>query len=178
LRTRLDTGALITAVKEELARTSAPAGGAAFRLTDVTLQSTLVDNHMVRDRALALLSAFFSVVAIVLVVVGLYGVLAYSVAQRTREIGIRLALGARPSRVAGLVLSDVGVMTIAGLALGAGGAIVAARFIQTLLFEVKPSDLWSIAMPLACLVTACAAAAFIAVLRAMRISPAAALRAE
>ena len=84
----------------------------------MTLQSTLVENTLVRDRALALLSAFFSVVAIVLVVVGLYGVLSYSVVQRTREIGIRLALGARPLRVMGLVLSEVGAMTVIGLALG------------------------------------------------------------
>ena len=73
----------------------------ALRLDDVTLQSTLVDNTLVRDRALALLSAFFSVVALVLVIVGLYGVLSFSVVQRTREIGIRLALGARPLRLMG-----------------------------------------------------------------------------
>ena len=76
-------------------------------MTDVTLQSTLVDNTLVRDRALALLSAFFSIVAIVLVAVGLYGVLSYSVVQRTREIGIRLALGARPLGVVGLVFQKL-----------------------------------------------------------------------
>jgi putative ABC transport system permease protein len=173
VRTRLETGALIGALRQELRRTPQ-----AFRLTDVTLQSTLVDNHMVRDRALALLSAFFSLVAIVLVVVGLYGVLTYSVLQRTREIGIRLALGARPVRVAGLVLSDVGVMTIAGLVLGAGGAAVAARFIQGLLFEVKPADVWSTVMPLTCLLAACTLSALIAAVRAIRINPTVALRSE
>ena len=82
-----------------------------------------------RDRALALLSAFFSVVAMVLVAVGLYGVLSYSVVQRTREIGIRLALGARPLRVVGLVLSEVGSVTAIGLVIGAAGGVAAARFI-------------------------------------------------
>ena len=173
VRTRLDTGALIAMLRQELARPPL-----AFRLTDVTLQSTLVGNHMIRDRALALLSAFFSIVAIVLVVVGLYGVLTYSVVRRTREIGIRLALGARPLTVVAVVLSEVVMMTLAGLVLGAGGAIVAARFIRELLFEVNPSDIWSAVAPLACLLVACTLPALIAVFRAMRINPTTALHAE
>ena len=111
------------------------------------------NHHRVRE--IALLSAFFSVVALVLVIVGLYGVLSYSVVQRTREIGIRLALGAQPLRVVGLVLSETGALTIAWLVLGAAGAAFAARFITVLLFEVKPSDLWIIAVPLTCLLVAC-----------------------
>ena len=113
VRTQLETGALAAVLRDELPRIHP-----AFRLADVTLQSTLVENTLVRDRALALLSAFFSVVAMVLVAVGLYGVLSYSVVQRTREIGIRLALGARPLRVVGLVLSEVGSVTAIGLVIG------------------------------------------------------------
>jgi putative ABC transport system permease protein len=173
VRTPLETAALSAMLRQELTRPPA-----AFRLTDVILQSTLVDNHMVRDRALALLSAFFSLVAIVLVVVGLYGVLTYSVVQRTQEIGIRLALGARPLTIVRLVLSEVGVMTIAGLVLGAAGAVLAARFIQDLLFEVAPSDLWSTAVPLTCLLSACTLSALIAARRALRINPTMALQAE
>ena len=70
--------------------------------------------------------------AIVLVAVGLYGVLSYSVVQRTREIGIRMALGARPLRIVGLVVSEVGVVTAIGLVVGAAGGIAAARFITAL----------------------------------------------
>src|SRR5881397_3029010 len=77
-------------------RSELPRVHPAFRMTGVTLQSTLVDNTLVRERVLALLSGFFSIVAIVLVPVGLYGVLSYGVVPRSREIGIRLALGAPP----------------------------------------------------------------------------------
>ncbi len=173
VRTRLEAGALAARFREALARTHP-----SMRLTEVTLQSTLVGNTMVHDRALALLSVFFSVVALVLVIVGLYAVLSYSVVQRTREIGIRLALGAQPLRVVGLVLSEIGAMTIAGLAVGAAGAAVAARFITELLFDVNPWDLWSVVVPLTGLVVACTVSGLVPALRATRIDPSTALRDE
>ena len=161
------------ALRQELAHTHA-----ALRITGVTLQSTLVDNTLVRDRALALLSAFFSTVALVLVIVGLHGVLSFNVVRRTREIGIRLALGARPLRVVGLVLSHVAATAFIGLALGAAGATLAARFITALLFDVNPSNTWSIAAPLGCLLFAGAMSAIIPAWRATRIAPTTALRHE
>jgi predicted permease len=173
VRTRLDTAALTAMVRRELARIDP-----ALQLTGITLQSTLIDNTLVRDRALALLSAFFSTVALGLVMVGLSGVLSFSVARRTREIGIRLALGARPRRVIGLVLSEVGAMTIVGLALGAAGAAFAARALTVPLFDVQPSSISSVAVPLFCLLFACALAALAPAWRATRIAPTTALRAE
>jgi putative ABC transport system permease protein len=173
VRTRLEMGALLTALREAV-----PDAHARFRLGDVTPQSTLVDNHLVRDRALALLSAFFSLVASILVVVGVYGLLSYTVLQRTREIGIRLALGAHPARIALLALRGVGGLTVLGLVIGGAGAALTGRFMATLLYEVTPSDLWSIAAPLLALLTACALAAVIPVQRAMRIDPASALIVE
>jgi predicted permease len=173
IRTRLDAGALAATLRDEV-----PRARAGFRLSDVILQSTLVDNTLVRDRALALLSVFFSLVAIALVIVGLYGVLSYSLVQRTREIGIRLALGAQPSRVARFVLSEVGPMTIVGLIAGAAGATFAGRFISPLLVAVAPSDPLSVSAPLGCLLTACALAALIPATRAIRIDPVMALRSE
>ena len=149
-----------------------------FGVTDVTLQSTLIDNTLVRDRALALLSAFFSVVAIVLAGVGLYGVLSYSVVQRTREIGIRLALGARPVRVVGLVVSEVGLVMAIGLGAGVICGAAASRFITALLYQVKGTDVWSVAAPLICLFIVCALAALFPVLRATRVDPTTALRYE
>ena len=173
VRTRLPVDAAAAAVRQEIARPHY-----SLRLTGITPQSTLVDNALVRDRALALLSAFFSAVALVLVIVGLYGVLSFGVVRRTRELGIRLALGAQPRRVVGPVLSEVGGMTIVGLALGAAGAAAAAQFVGALLFDVKPSDVWSIAAPLVCLLAACAISAVAPVWRATRILPTTALRHE
>jgi putative ABC transport system permease protein len=173
LRTPLDPEMLAAILREEL-----PRADPAFRLADVTPQSTLVGNHMVRDRALALLSAFFAFVATILVVVGLHGVLSYDLLQQTRDIGIRLALGAQPISVLASLLSGVGAMTIVGLIIGGIGAAVTGRFLTALLFEVRPSDAWSIAAPLTCLLLACASAALLPALRATRIDPTIALRGD
>jgi ABC-type antimicrobial peptide transport system permease subunit len=117
-------------------------------------------------------------VAIVLVAVGLYGVLSYRVVQRTREIGIRVALGARPLRVMGLVVSEIGLVTALGVAGGLAGGIAISRFIVALLYDVKPSNVWSIVAPLVSLLFACASAALLPALRATRVDPATALRYE
>jgi predicted permease len=173
VRTRLDMDTLMTTLLAEV-----PRAHAAFRLGDVTPQSTIVNNHLVRDRALAVLSAFFSLVAIVLVVVGVYGLLSYTVLQRTREIGIRLALGAQRAQIVALVLWGIGGLTLIGLVLGGIGAALTGRFMTTLLFDVTPSDMWSIAAPLICLLVACAVAAVLPAHRAARIAPATALTVE
>jgi predicted permease len=173
VRTHLDPSALTALLRNELPRIHP-----AFRMTGVTLQSTLVDNTLVRERVLALLSGFFSIVAIVLIAVGLYGVLSYGVFQRTREIGIRVALGARPLGVVSLVVSEIGLVMALGLGLGLAGAIAATRFITALLYEVKPSDIWSIAAPLTSLLFVCSFAALLPALRAARIDPNTALRYE
>jgi predicted permease len=173
VRTRLETATFAALLRDELPRVHP-----AFRVTDVTRQSTLVDNHLVRDRALALLSAFFSVAAIVLVAVGLYGVLSYTVLLRTREIGIRLALGARPVRIVSLVVSEMSVVTTIGLILGAAGGIAAARFITALLYDVRPWAPSSMAAPLGCLIVVCALASAIPAVRATRVDPTSALRCE
>lgn len=173
VRTRLDMGPLVATLLAEV-----PRAHAAFRVGDVTPQSTIVNNHLARDRALAVLSAFFSLVAIVLVVVGVYGLLSYTVLQRTREIGIRLALGAQPAQIVALVLWGVGGLTLIGLVVGGVGAALTGRFMTTLLFEVTPSDMWSIAAPLICLLLACAVAAVLPAQRATRIAPTTALTVE
>src|SRR6202521_827225 len=108
----------------------------ALRVSIMMLQSTRINNTLLRERLLALLAGFFAIVAVVLAAIGLYGVLSYSVVRRTKEIGIRVALGARQLGVVRLVVSDVLLVIAIGLAIGIGGGFALGRFVATLLFEV------------------------------------------
>src|SRR5262249_30771130 len=92
------------------------------------------------DRMITTLSAAFAVLATLLAAVGLYGVLAYSVAQRTREIGVRMALGANAGNVRAMVLRQVGIMTLIGGAIGIGGAVGLGRGAQSLLYQLTGND--------------------------------------
>src|SRR5262249_31988880 len=118
-----------------------------FHVTSITSQAAMVNRTLVRERLLALLSGFFALVGLVLTAVGLYGVLSYSVVQRTREIGIRVALGARALGAVRSVLADAGASTLIGAACGLAGGLYLSRFVQTMLFEVAAFDVSSVALP-------------------------------
>jgi putative ABC transport system permease protein len=152
--------------------------GHSLRTVDVTLQSTLVNDALIHERLLAVLSCFFTLVAAVLAGVGLYGVLSYSVVRRTREIGIRVALGARRVSVVRLITSEIGLVTAIGLAAGLAGGEMLARSVSKLLYEVKPTDAASVAFPVACLLGAAAVAALRPAMRAARVDPSVTLREE
>ena len=124
------------------------------------------------------LVAAFAVAALALAVIGVYGVVSYAVAQRTRELGVRMALGARPAQVARLVLGHGARLTIVGLVLGAAGALAVTRFMQTLLFEVAPTDPATYSIVAAALALAALAACQIPAMRAAHVDPLAALRTE
>jgi predicted permease len=173
VRTSLDAASAVTLLRGALPRVDA-----GLRVTSVTRQTMLIENTLIRERLLALLSGFFALVALVLAAVGLYGVLSYAVIQRTREIGIRLALGARRARVARVVLADVTLVTLIGLAAGLSGGLLLARWVSALLFEVRPTDLGSLAWPAACLAVAALLAAVPPAWRAARVDPLVALRWE
>jgi len=152
--------------------------GPLFRVTSARRQSAVIEGTMLRERLLALLSAFFATVGLVLAAVGLYGVLSYSVVQRTAEIGLRMALGARQASVIATVLTDTAKAVAAGAAGGLAAGLFFARFVENLLFEVKPLDTWSLGLPLGALLLVAVAAATVPAKRAAQIDPVIALRYE
>jgi len=150
----------------------------AYRVSNVQTQQELVDSQTIRERLLALLALFFATVALLLAALGLYGVLNYSVLQREREIGIRIAVGARIGSIARLVTAQIFVAVFIGAAAGIALGMTSVRYVQTLLFGVKGTDPSMFIAPAFVLLTAALLAALPAVLRAARIDPSIMLRAE
>jgi ABC-type antimicrobial peptide transport system permease subunit len=137
-----------------------------------------VKENVFLDRMISMLTVAFAALATLLAAVGLYGVLAYSVAQRTREIGVRMALGADAGRVRRMVLRQVGVMTAIGGLIGIAGAIGLGRMAQSLLYELQGRDPVVITVSVVCLAIVALGAGYIPALRASRVDPMAALRYE
>jgi predicted permease len=135
-----------------------------------------VKDNVFLDRMISVLSASFALLATLLAGVGLYGVLSYSVEQRTREIGVRMALGANSANVRGLVLRQVGVMMLIGGVVGTAGALGAGRAARSLLYRLEGHD--PVALSIAVVLLACVAlaAGFIPARRAAQVDPMHALR--
>jgi ABC-type antimicrobial peptide transport system permease subunit len=119
-----------------------------------------------------------TIVALLLTAVGLYGTVDYSVGRRTREIGVRRALGAQQAGIVWLVVRRVALFAVAGLAVGAGAGLIGSRALRTLLYDVDPFDHLVIALAPAVMVSVCTIAASIPAWRAAHIDPAVALRRE
>jgi predicted permease len=130
------------------------------------------------DRMITTLSSSFALLATLLAAVGLYGVLAYSVAQRTREIGVRMALGAASSQVQAMVLRQVGRMVLIGGVIGLAGAIALGRVAQSMLFQMSGSDPVVMALSVVLLALVAMAAGYVPAVRASRVDPMQALRYE
>ncbi len=138
----------------------------------------LVAPQLAVPRFDALLLSIFALAAIVVAAVGLYGIMASAVSQQTRELGIRMALGATVSGVRNMVLKQAMIVACAGTAVGLVGALASSRLLKSMLFDVRPSDPTTLAGVTALLLLTAASAAYIPARRATRIDPARALRAE
>jgi len=149
-----------------------------FRVSNVRTQKDLEQSQTVRERLLAMLALFFALVAVLLAGVGLYGVLDYSVFQRRREIGIRLAIGAPAGDIARRVTVEVFSMVVAGALAGVGLGMASAPYIEALLYQVTPTDLTMLALPSLTILASALLAALPAVIHAVRIDPVTMLRAE
>jgi putative ABC transport system permease protein len=159
-------------------RQEVPRARPELRVSNLRTQTELVQQHTVRERLLAMLALFFAGVALLLAGVGLYGVLDYSVLQRRREIGIRMAIGAPAADIARRVTVNVFTMVLIGAAAGLAIGMTSAQYVQTLLYGVKATDLAMLTVPASTILVAVLLAALPAVIRALRIDPVAMLRSE
>ena len=147
-------------------------------LTSVDPMSTLLANSFAEERYRTMLIGMFGVLAAVLASVGMYGVTARAVAQRTREVGIRMALGASSSSVSGLIVGQTLAGVIVGVALGVVGALAVARLLSPFLFGVSATDPLTYAAILMLLATVSVISSWLPARRAGRVAPSTVLRSE
>jgi macrolide transport system ATP-binding/permease protein len=147
-------------------------------VTDLKTEAAQVDQTMNQEIAFARLCTGFAILALTIACVGLYATMAYMVARRTGEIGIRMALGARRGNVIGMVLRQVIGIAFAGLAIGIPAACASSRLVASFLYGIKPTDPVSVGMAVLMLLGAVLAAGYAPARRASRIDPMVALRSE
>jgi len=173
MKTGGDPLPLGTAVREQLRALDPEVPAAQMRDMEMVLSQSVAP-----QRLNVLLIGAFAVLALALALLGLYGVIAYTVQQRTREIGVRVAVGASRASVLRLVIGDAMRLTAIGVALGLAFALASGGVLASLLFQVGPHDVQTLAV-VAVLLPACAAlASYIPARRAMRVDPVVALRGE
>jgi predicted permease len=151
--------------------------GHEYPLYVQTLEERM-DRMTVDERMIALLSAFFGGLAMLLAAIGLYGLMAYSVTRRTSEIGVRMALGAKRADVTGLVLREVVILAGVGILIGIPAALAASKWIATMLFGLSATDPATIAFATGILLAVALFAGYIPARQAARIDPMSALRTE
>ena len=173
VRTKGNPVALASAIREQV-----HALNRDLPVFDIRTMEERIRESTGKARFTALLLAVFAGMALLLSAVGIYGVMAYIVTQRTREIGIRMALGARPGDVLGLVVRRGGVLAAGGVAIGIGGALAATRVLATLLYQVKPDDAGTYVTIASGLLVVALAASYVPARRAAAVDPSSALRAE
>jgi predicted permease len=173
LRTAADPRAILPAIREVVAQVNTN-----LPLFDVKTESEQIDRLLFQERLVARLAGFFGLLALVLACVGLYGLLSYEVSRRTREIGIRMALGARAESVLKLVLRQGIALAVIGAAVGIGVALGVTRYLTSMLYDVHANDPITMIGVAVLLTLVAVAACYIPARRAMRVDPMVALRYE
>jgi len=173
VRTTGDADAIVGSVRNVVASLDAD-----IPVFGVQTMTGYVQQASEQPRLSMLLLGAFAVLALVLAVVGVSGVLAYAVTRRTREIGVRMALGARPREIASLVGRQAALLVGAGLVIGIAAAFASSKLVEDQLFGVVPNDPWTFAGVAAVLIVAAACAAYVPARRAATVDPLVALRAE
>jgi putative ABC transport system permease protein len=136
----------------------------------------VVSESLAQRRFSMFLLGLFAIIALLLAAIGLYGVIAYSVSQRTQEIGVRLVVGAPPGRLLGMVIGQGMKLVVAGAVLGLAGALALSHLVATLLFEVTPFDPPSYVGTVLALIAVALLACLVPARRALRVDPISALR--
>ena len=173
MRADLDKAALAPSIRKVVSGIDASLPIVQLRSMDEVFGDSVSQPHFI-----AQLLAVFALVALVLSAVGTYGVVAYSITERVREIGIRMALGASAERVLGMVLRQGLALGVAGVVIGVAGAALITRLMGTMLFGVKPIDAGTFAAVAGLMLVVACAAAYVPARRATRVDPLTALRAE
>jgi putative ABC transport system permease protein len=173
VRGRLASAALLPAIRRELNRLAPEVA-----LVEPRTLRERVDDSIFIERMIATLSGFFGGLALLLAAIGIYGVMAYGVARRTAEIGLRIALGAAPARIEWMVLRDGVLLIVLGVAIGLPLSLAASRISASILYGVKPNDPLTFMFTIAVLLATGVLAAFIPARRAAAVEPMEALRHE
>ena len=147
-------------------------------MIDVRTQREQINANMQMERTFASMTIGFGVLALALASVGIYGVMAYSVANRTNEIGIRLALGAQPRMVLAMILRESTWVTLAGVVTGLGGALLLARLVKSMMYGLQPTDPLTLICGACLLIAVGLAASWLPARRASNVEPVVALRHE
>jgi predicted permease len=166
-----DAGAIVAAIRRE-ARSLDP----NLPVFNVKTFADQINESVIRERLVAMLSSFFGLFALLLASLGLYGVMAYAVARRTREIGIRMALGARPRAVLWLAMRETLLLVFIGIVVGLPVALAASRLTEGMLFGLAPNDPLTVALAALAMIASAALAGYLPARRAARVDPMVALR--
>jgi predicted lysophospholipase L1 biosynthesis ABC-type transport system permease subunit len=173
IRTRLNPDAIVPAL-----RRAAQAVDSDLPLLNVRTEDEQIDEDTQQERLFVGLTSGFGLLALALAAVGIYGIMAYSVASRRNEIGIRLALGAQPGQVCGMILGESTWITAAGILAGMVAALGLTRMVQSMLYGIQGDDPMTLSVGVALLLAVALAAAWIPARRAARVQPMEALRCE